>query len=226
MINGRRVVMIFPARAGSKRIPGKNLQPIGGKPLLEFVHSRLKPCGIVDEFWISTDSQEYADKASACGMRVIDRPAELAGDSTFILPVIQHAARKMGLADDDIVIQGDLCKPLFSASLLETAIRYFVDYGLDSLFPVKPLSVGIIKNLSVTAQDRAEVASSSTRRAPVYIHHSPCRIRSKACLSEADPMTWGLGIKHHFYPIVPEWDIDINTLEDLICARALVDAGY
>ncbi len=34
MLNGKRVIAVIPARGGSKSVPGKNIRPLGGKPLI------------------------------------------------------------------------------------------------------------------------------------------------------------------------------------------------
>lgn len=70
------------ARGGSKGLPGKNLLKIAGLPLV--AHSIRVAAGIrtVDEIFVSTDDCEIAAVAGEHGARVIDRPAELATDTS------------------------------------------------------------------------------------------------------------------------------------------------
>lgn len=83
---------IVPARGGSKGLPGKNIRPLGGLPLL--VHS-LRCAGLasrIDRTIVSTDSQAIADVARAYGADVpFLRPAGLAADDTPMMPVLAHA---------------------------------------------------------------------------------------------------------------------------------------
>jgi CMP-N-acetylneuraminic acid synthetase len=83
---------VVPARGGSKGLPGKNVRPLAGLPLL--VHSlRLAElCPEIARTIVSTDSEEIAQVAGDAGGEVpFLRPAELARDETPMLPVLRHA---------------------------------------------------------------------------------------------------------------------------------------
>jgi CMP-N,N'-diacetyllegionaminic acid synthase len=91
VINGKRVIAIIPARGGSKGLPGKNIKALCGKPLINWtIHIALKS-KFIDEWVVSTDSQEIADIAKAAGMPVpFLRPAALATDTTPTIDVVEH----------------------------------------------------------------------------------------------------------------------------------------
>ena len=92
MINGKRVVAIVPARAGSKGLPGKNLRELCGKPLIAWSITQGLACSYVDSVLVSTDSEEIAAVAAAHGARIpFLRPAELAGDGASSIDVLLHA---------------------------------------------------------------------------------------------------------------------------------------
>lgn len=83
---------VVPARGGSKGLPGKNIRPLAGLPLL--VHSlrcaELAPR--IARTIVSTDSREIADLARAYGADVpFLRPSTLALDDTPMMPVLAHA---------------------------------------------------------------------------------------------------------------------------------------
>lgn len=82
---------VVPARGGSKGLPGKNVRPLAGLPLL--VHSlRLAwSCPEIARTVVSTDAESIAEVARAAGAEVLDRPAVLATDETPMLPVLRHA---------------------------------------------------------------------------------------------------------------------------------------
>ena len=72
---------ISPARGGSKRIPRKNILPIGGKPMIGWPIAAALACGLFADVVVSTDDDEIADVARAAGARVpFRRPAELADE--------------------------------------------------------------------------------------------------------------------------------------------------
>lgn len=56
-------IAIIPARGGSKRIPGKNIRPFSGKPLIAYAIEAARKSGFFDHIIVSTDSKEYAEVA-------------------------------------------------------------------------------------------------------------------------------------------------------------------
>ena len=73
-------IAIIPARAGSQRIPGKNIRPLAGHPLLAYSIAAAQQSGVCDRVIVSTDSAEIAEIATAYGAEVPGmRPAEISG---------------------------------------------------------------------------------------------------------------------------------------------------
>ncbi len=92
MSGQNQFLAVIPARGGSKGLPGKNIRPFLGLPLI--AHSILfaKMCPQIDKLVVSTDSEEIAGVARDFGADVpFIRPLELAEDSTPMWPVIRHA---------------------------------------------------------------------------------------------------------------------------------------
>jgi N-acylneuraminate cytidylyltransferase len=82
---------IIPARGGSKGIPRKNVVSVGGKPLLGWTIEAARAARRVDRVVVSTDDPELAAVARRFGAGVVDRPAELAGDSASSESALLHA---------------------------------------------------------------------------------------------------------------------------------------
>jgi CMP-N,N'-diacetyllegionaminic acid synthase len=92
MVAAPEVLAIVPARGGSKGLPGKNIRPFMGLPLI--AHSILfaKICPEIRRLVVSTDSLEIKAVAEHFGADVpFIRPEALAGDDTPMVPVLQHA---------------------------------------------------------------------------------------------------------------------------------------
>ena len=68
------------ARGGSKGLPGKNIKPLSGKPLIEYSISVAKSCPSIDEVFVSTDDPAISKISRKAGAVIIDRPIELASD--------------------------------------------------------------------------------------------------------------------------------------------------
>lgn len=82
---------IILARSASSRFPNKNLSPLGGKPLLQWAIETARNSGEIDEVYVSTDSEQYAEVAFANGATFIPRPPHLALDSSSSESGVLHA---------------------------------------------------------------------------------------------------------------------------------------
>jgi len=87
-----KVIVIIPARSGSKSLPNKNILPLNGIPLLCYSVSYALKCNLVSRVVVSTDSEEFAEIARSCGADVpFIRPAEYAMDNTRDYAFMKHA---------------------------------------------------------------------------------------------------------------------------------------
>lgn len=94
-------VCIIPARGGSKRIPGKNLRPFLGRPMIGWPIAAALASGLFERIVVSTDDPAIAEVARAEGAEVpFLRPAALADDLTPTVPVIAHAIGELGLGPE------------------------------------------------------------------------------------------------------------------------------
>jgi N-acylneuraminate cytidylyltransferase/CMP-N,N'-diacetyllegionaminic acid synthase len=81
------------ARGGSKGVPGKNLRPLMGKPLLAHSIEQARDSGLFDAVAVSSDSEDILAVAREWGTDyAIPRPAELAADTAAKIPAIRHCA--------------------------------------------------------------------------------------------------------------------------------------
>jgi CMP-N,N'-diacetyllegionaminic acid synthase len=97
-----RMLAVIPARGGSKGLPGKNIRPFAGIPLVAHTIIFAKMCPEITRCIVSTDSAEFAKVAEEYGGDVpFLRPPELAQDETSVLPVLQHALAHAEANGDD-----------------------------------------------------------------------------------------------------------------------------
>jgi N-acylneuraminate cytidylyltransferase/CMP-N,N'-diacetyllegionaminic acid synthase len=88
----KKILGIIPARAGSKGIPGKNIKPLAGKPLIIHTIKAALASGVFDFLLVSTDGEDIAEASLSAGAEVpFLRPAELATDSAKSSDVLRHA---------------------------------------------------------------------------------------------------------------------------------------
>ncbi|WP_071520486.1 cytidylyltransferase domain-containing protein [Neomoorella thermoacetica] len=92
MYQGKTILGFIPARAGSKGVPGKNIRPLAGKPLIVHTIETARASGVFDFLLVSTDGEEIARIAREAGAEVpFMRPAELATDAARGIDVLSHA---------------------------------------------------------------------------------------------------------------------------------------
>jgi CMP-N,N'-diacetyllegionaminic acid synthase len=121
-----RVLAVVPARGGSKGLPGKNLRPLAGVPLIGY---SLRAAGLVPSITrcvVSTDSAQIASVASELGADIpFRRPAELAADETPMAPVLRHAlvtVEAQERARYDFVVLLDPTSPARDPADVQTAL--------------------------------------------------------------------------------------------------------
>ena len=111
---------IIPARGGSKGLPGKNIRPLCGLPLIAHSISCAKLVPRIARTIVSTDSEEIADVARMHGGDVpFLRPAELAGDNTPTMPVLVHALGELERRDGRVYNSVLLLEPTSPGRLPE-----------------------------------------------------------------------------------------------------------
>lgn len=91
------LICVIPARGGSKGILRKNLQLVGGVPLISRAVQTVISSGVADKVVVSTEDAEIAEHAVACGATHVLRPDELATDEATSEDVLLHALGALGV---------------------------------------------------------------------------------------------------------------------------------
>jgi CMP-N,N'-diacetyllegionaminic acid synthase len=134
-----RVYAIIPARGGSERVPGKNLSPINGQPLIAWTIAAALGAASVSRTFVTTDSAEIAAVSRQCGAEVIDRPAALSGSSASSESALLHALdwlSERGEPAPDLIVFLQATSPLRRPDDVDRAVEQFVAAGADSLLSV------------------------------------------------------------------------------------------
>lgn len=136
---GHTIGAMIPARAGSVRIPDKNIRELGGKALVSWSIDQALAVPAIDRIALNTDDPRVAAIGRAKGVEVIDRPAELATDTASTLSVMQHTLRVWQDAGftPDLFILLQATSPLRGSACIDNGIQKMVETGADSLFGVR-----------------------------------------------------------------------------------------
>ena len=96
-----RTVALVPARAGSKRVVGKNVRRLGAHPLLAYTVAAARASGVFADVVVSTDAEATAEVARHYGARTpFLRPPELAGDLSPDVDWVEHALGALAAAGE------------------------------------------------------------------------------------------------------------------------------
>lgn len=133
-----RVLAIVPARAGSKRLPGKNLKSIAGHTLIGWAVSAAQRASLVDETIISTDSTAMLVEGMRYGALPQMRPTGLATDTATTDAVLVHVMEQCRWAHDTVVLLQPTV-PGRRPGLVDECIRRLWETGADSVFSARPL---------------------------------------------------------------------------------------
>jgi CMP-N-acetylneuraminic acid synthetase/UDP-N-acetylglucosamine:LPS N-acetylglucosamine transferase len=139
MFNNNKILVVIPARGGSKGIPRKNIRLLNNKPLISYSIDIAKSSEYVDDVVVTTDDAEIALLSEKFGASVIRRSEELAGDEVPLDPVVYDAMihkEKLAFDEYDIVITLQPTSPLLKTSTLDRAIEKFEDFAVDSVLSV------------------------------------------------------------------------------------------
>ncbi len=133
-----RVLGVIPARAGSKRVPGKNLRQLCGKPLIAWTIEAASTAHKLTDWVVSTECETIAHVAILHGAYVVRRPEELAEDSTPSGAVVSHALGWMETDNSryDLACLLHPTSPVRDAAHIDAAIDLLWNSGADTLASV------------------------------------------------------------------------------------------
>jgi len=134
-----KVLIVIPARGGSKGLKNKNILPLMGKPLIGYTIDAAKESHLTDKIVISTEDQEIAQCATGLGVQVIDRPPEFSADDSPIEHALRHAVRHLEKIEGyrpEIVIWLQANVPLRKPGQIDTVINRLIKCNSDSVLTV------------------------------------------------------------------------------------------
>lgn len=138
MIGKRRVLALIPARGGSKGLPGKNIVPVNGRPLLQWTIEAARASRYIDRVVLSSNDEAIMAEARACGCEVpFRRPRELSTDTATTVDVVLHALD--ALPEYDIIVVLQPTSPLRTTEDIDSACRILEDVSAPACVSVAPV---------------------------------------------------------------------------------------
>ena len=226
MHQGRTIATIC-ARGGSKGLPGKNIRPFAGRPLIAHTIAHALACEQIDAVYVSTDDARIAAAARAAGATVpYLRPAELATDEVGKVPVIEHLVAHLESTGERIARVVDLqpTSPLRVSADIAAALAMRPD--ADLVVSVCEAADNPYFNLVEPGADgwmHLSKGHGGVRRQdvpPVYALNGSIYVWQREALARAAVQgMWSVKIATSLMP--RGRSVDIDTLEDFEYAEWL-----
>jgi N-acylneuraminate cytidylyltransferase len=227
-----RAVALVPARAGSQRVPGKNVRELAGHPLLAYTIAAARASGVFTDVVVSTDSEEIAAIARDYGATVPAlRPAEMSGATSPDVDWVVHVMRDR---DEDVFSILRPTSPFRAAATIVRAWEQFVELGdrIDSLRAVEkvkqhPGKMWVVEGdlmRPLLDQGAGEVPFHSTQYAAlpvVHVQNSSLEIAHRRVLESTPPTIAGERVAPFFTDELEGFSIDYP--EDIERAERLAE---
>lgn len=229
------MIALIPARGGSKGLPGKNIRPLMGKPLIGWVIEAALAAEQIDEVFITTDDQEIARVAKTYGAKIpFMRPPELATDSAIADDAYIYTVNRLNSEFGYSI--ADLCvllptNPMLLSSDIDGAISLFKKRKAEAVIGVCELAHpvewvksmdenGVLSSLSsefdeACNHNRQDVASK-------YLPNGSVFVLSYEKLLSRDfygPETYG-------FEMPRERSVDIDSIDDFEYAEFLMGKRF
>ena len=216
------VLAIIPARAGSKRLPGKNLIPLAGKPLLAWTIAAARASRSVTRTVVTTEDDQIADCARRHGAEVpLMRPSSMARDDSPGMDPILHMIE--WLADHeryrpDVIVALQPTSPLRTAEDIDAALD-LLNGGASSVVSVAPVAAAASWLRTISKDGRAQPVTGTSD--PIYVLNGAIyAARTDVVLSRRE-MDDGSPLA---YVMPRDRSVDIDSREDFELAERLMRA--
>ena len=213
-----KVLVIIPARGGSKGVPKKNIKMLGDKPLIAHAIECAKNSKKVNRIIVTTDSVEIAEVSQQFGSEVILRPNELADDSSNVITAVEHVLEQIN-EDYDIIVLVQPTSPLRTGNDLDSIINIFSENqnvnGVISVVPMDDMHPARMYNLGIHNELLPFIEYGETSRRqdlkPVY-YRNGCfyAVKTKAFFEQKSFMV----TNKTAYVMDANWLANIDTQRD------------
>ncbi|MBK8480839.1 MAG: acylneuraminate cytidylyltransferase family protein [Proteobacteria bacterium] len=224
-----RVLGIIPARAGSKRLPRKNLRLLGGRPLVDWVLGAARAARALDRLIVSSDDEEVLSLAREHDPALpLRRPSELAGDTSPAIDYVQHALRALEAGGDrfDAVAIIQPSSPFTQAGDIDGTVALLLQSGAASAVSIVELDHAIhplkLKRLEgdrllpYLEEERGRMAAHELPR--LFVRNCSVYVSRRAVIDGGAI----LGEDCRGFVMPAERSVDINTGQDLLFAEFLL----
>jgi CMP-N-acetylneuraminic acid synthetase len=128
-----KIIVMIPARLGSKRIPKKNIRYMCGKPLIQYPIELALQSGLCDEVWVNTEDDDLGHAVQKFGAKFHKRPSELASDTATNRDFTYEFLKKH---ECDYVVMVNPTSPLLRTGTYKSFFEYINENDFDTIMSV------------------------------------------------------------------------------------------
>lgn len=223
-----KILVIIPARGGSKGIPHKNIKPLAGRPLIHYTIDVARQIVANEDICVSTDDPEIMQCVEDYGLKVpFVRPSELATDTAGTYEVLLHALNyyEQQGKSYDVVILLQNTSPFRTPEQVKEALTLY-NSNLDMVVSVKECSANpyycVFEENEYGYLNICKGDGSITRRqdAPkVYEYNGAIYVINPKSLKEMPLYKFTKRIK---YVMDEKSSLDLDTMNDWHMAELLI----
>jgi CMP-N-acetylneuraminic acid synthetase len=137
------ILGIIPARAGSKRIPGKNKKILAGKELVRYAIETAIDSTLITDLVVNSDDKEILKIASEYNKVIsLERPQSISGDLTPAITYVNHSLDELKKQFDYVVII-QVSSPLTITEDIDNTLKLLIQSGADSAVSIMKLDHAI-----------------------------------------------------------------------------------
>ena len=222
MIGDRRVIGVIPARAGSRRMIGKNTRMLAGRPMIGWTLAAARASQVLDRVVVSSDDPAVLDLAAAMGCPApFVRPASLSGPEASVIDAVEHALTEVG-GDWDYVVLLQPTSPLRRAVDIDAAVALAEQHGAPAVVSVSPLSKPAGFHVQREADGR--LAGPPEALADTFVINGAVYVARPERLSR-DRTFRPEGTLGYVMPVERGWDVDTADEFAACEARLRADAA-
>jgi len=228
-----KVLGIVPARRGSKRLPRKNMQLLGSKPLVAWSIEAARGARRLDRLVVSSDDPEVLDLAARYDATLpLVRPAELAADDSPAIDYVRHAVAELegaGQGPFDAIAILQPSSPFTASTDIDATIELLAASGADSAVSVvqldhaiHPLKMKVLDGnrlLPYLEEERGRMAAHELPE--IYVRNCSVYVTRRASIERG----LVIGDDCRGYVMPRERSLDINEELDLQFAEFLLSRG-
>ena len=129
----KKIIVMIPARLGSKRIPKKNIRIMCGKPLIQYPIELALKSALCSEVWVNTEDESLGHAVERLGARFHKRPEELASDTATNREFTYEFLQKH---ECDYVVMVNPTSPLLREETYRSFFQFLNENDYDTIMSV------------------------------------------------------------------------------------------